>query len=251
MATSHYNLPTITGTDTIDGVNAINGLANAVDTAIYGVAASVPQGYTLPIANASTLGGVRGGGDVLVNSGNGDMTLAAGCVGNSQLATNAVGTANIQNTSISAAKLTSDVSTQLSAGYQASQTINGPHIKVAMTSSTGNLYGALFVNPATHLAVMKINAQGFTMNVTASNTSSTNPNATFSAIPVQYRPTSFFAELLAVESITGTGVINVFAGIRTDGVACVYYTNWSAGTASSQAVYGDCELIWYYGDESS
>ena len=32
MATTHYSFPTINGTDTIDGVNAINGLANAVDT---------------------------------------------------------------------------------------------------------------------------------------------------------------------------------------------------------------------------
>lgn len=37
MATTHYSFPTINGTDTIDGVNAINGLANAVDTALYNV----------------------------------------------------------------------------------------------------------------------------------------------------------------------------------------------------------------------
>lgn len=37
MATTHYSFPTINGTDTIDGVNAINGLANAVDTALYQV----------------------------------------------------------------------------------------------------------------------------------------------------------------------------------------------------------------------
>lgn len=37
MATTHYAFPTINGSDTIDGVNAINGLANAVDSALYNV----------------------------------------------------------------------------------------------------------------------------------------------------------------------------------------------------------------------
>ena len=35
MATTHYDFPTINGADAIDGVNAINGLANAVDTALF------------------------------------------------------------------------------------------------------------------------------------------------------------------------------------------------------------------------
>lgn len=35
MATTHYDFPTINGSDAIDGVNAINGLANAVDTALF------------------------------------------------------------------------------------------------------------------------------------------------------------------------------------------------------------------------
>lgn len=41
MATDHFNFPTIVGTDPIDGVNAINGLANAVDTAMYSLSADV------------------------------------------------------------------------------------------------------------------------------------------------------------------------------------------------------------------
>jgi hypothetical protein len=34
MATTNFNLPTIEDTDKIDGVSAINGLANAVDTVL-------------------------------------------------------------------------------------------------------------------------------------------------------------------------------------------------------------------------
>lgn len=51
MATTHYNFPTINGTDTIDGVNAINGLANAVDTALYNVE---QEGSGTPGANSIT-----------------------------------------------------------------------------------------------------------------------------------------------------------------------------------------------------
>lgn len=52
MATPNYNLPTIVGTDTIDLVNAINGLANATDTALHGVASEgiVPGANTVATA---------------------------------------------------------------------------------------------------------------------------------------------------------------------------------------------------------
>lgn len=43
MATQHYNLPTINGADPISSVNAINGLANAVDSALYVVDAEATQ----------------------------------------------------------------------------------------------------------------------------------------------------------------------------------------------------------------
>ena len=52
MATTHYNLPTINGTDTIDGVNAINGLANAVDNALYQVEESAGGGGSTPGYNS-------------------------------------------------------------------------------------------------------------------------------------------------------------------------------------------------------
>lgn len=54
MATSYYNLPTINGSDTIDGVNAINGLANATDTALHNVAIGIPDTSTIE-ANLSAL----------------------------------------------------------------------------------------------------------------------------------------------------------------------------------------------------
>lgn len=57
MATTHYSFPTINGTDTIDGVNAINGLANAVDTALY----NVEQEGGAPGANSITTSMIQNG----------------------------------------------------------------------------------------------------------------------------------------------------------------------------------------------
>jgi hypothetical protein len=58
MATTHYSFPTINGTDTIDGVNAINGLANAMDTALYQVE---QEGGGTPGANSINTSMIQNG----------------------------------------------------------------------------------------------------------------------------------------------------------------------------------------------
>lgn len=119
MATSHYNFPTINGTDTIDGVNAINGLANSVDAALFGVAGSIPQEYTLPIAGTTSLGGVRGSGDISVNASTGDMTLNDGTVTAGKLTAGAVTTDKVLNGAVTSEKLASGVATQVNNGNNA------------------------------------------------------------------------------------------------------------------------------------
>lgn len=119
MATSHYNFPTINGTDTIDGVNAINGLANSVDAALFGVAGSIPQEYTLPIAGTTSLGGVRGSGDISVNASTGDMSLNNGTVTADKLTTGAVTTDKVLNGAVTSEKLASGVATQINNGNNA------------------------------------------------------------------------------------------------------------------------------------
>lgn len=119
MATSHYNFPTINGTDTIDGVNAINGLANSVDAALFGVAGSIPQEYTLPIAGTTSLGGVRGSGDISVNASTGDMALNDGTVTASKLTAGAVTTDKVLNGAVTSEKLASGVATQVNNGNNA------------------------------------------------------------------------------------------------------------------------------------
>ena len=126
MATSHYNFPTINGTDTIDGVNAINGLANSVDAALFGVAGEIPEAYTLPIAGTTSLGGVRGSGDISVNASTGDMAigngtvtagkLATGAVTTDKLLNSAVNTDKVLNGAVTTEKLSSDVAAQINNG---------------------------------------------------------------------------------------------------------------------------------------
>lgn len=147
MATSHYNFPTINGTDTIDGVNAINGLANSVDAALFGVEGEIPEAYTLPIAGTTSLGGVRGSGDISVNANTGDMTINSGTVSASKLATGAVtpdkllngavNTDKVLNGSITTEKLSSDVAAQVNNGNNSWTQWSAAPITIGSAMSTG------------------------------------------------------------------------------------------------------------------
>ena len=146
MSTSRYNFPTINGTDTFDGVNAINGLANSVDAALFGVAGSIPEEYTLPIAGTTSLGGVRGSGDISVNASTGDMTLNDGTVTAGKLAAGAVTTDKMLNGGVTSEKLASGVATQINNGNNAWVQWSGETsaIGTAMTSGcTARAWGKL------------------------------------------------------------------------------------------------------------
>ena len=116
MATTHYSFPTINGTDTIDGVNAINGLANAVDTALYQVA---QEGGSAPGANS-------------------------------------INTSMIQNGAVTTEKLASAVQSQIQQGVNAESTaqqalaaVNATPTSVLASTSQGTIrahkYGPLVV----------------------------------------------------------------------------------------------------------
>lgn len=79
MGTANYNFPTIAAEDTANGVSAINGLANAVDTALKEVddKASGGEAYVLPPATTSKLGGVIIGDNLSVD-GSGRVSATAG-----------------------------------------------------------------------------------------------------------------------------------------------------------------------------
>lgn len=147
MATSHYNFPTINGTDTIDGVNAINGLANSVDAALFGVAGEIPEAYTLPIAGTTSLGGVRGSGDISVNASTGDMTIGNGTVTAGKLATGAVTadkmlngavtTEKVLNGAVTTEKISSDVAAQINNGNNSWTQWSAAPVTIGSAMATG------------------------------------------------------------------------------------------------------------------
>lgn len=156
MATSHYNFPTINGTDTIDGVNAINGLANSVDAALFGVAGSIPQEYTLPIAGTTSLGGVRGSGDISVSASTGDMSLNNGTVTADKLTAGAVTTDKVLNGAVTGEKLASGVATQINNGNNAWVQWSGETsaIGTAMTSGcTAYAWGSVVTVECANVSV--------------------------------------------------------------------------------------------------
>lgn len=64
--TEHYNLPTVEDGDNIDGAEQITALAEAIDAALYQISQQISPAYTLPVASADVLGGVRVGSGLSV-----------------------------------------------------------------------------------------------------------------------------------------------------------------------------------------
>ena len=158
MATTHYSFPTINGTDTIDGVNAINGLANAVDTALYRVE---QEGGSAPGTNSITTSMIQNG---------------------------AVTSEKLSNGAVTSEKLNSSVQNNITQGTQAFTTLNLPGERTPITTwqdsngftSTAH-NGFYVVYPSAKILVVKINIQG-SLNL-SQNTPGTFCTAT---LPSQY-----------------------------------------------------------------
>ena len=141
MATTHYSFPTINGTDTIDGVNAINGLANAIDTALY----QVEQ---------------EGGGTPDANSINTSM-IQDGAVTETKLAS-AV-TSKI-NQGVSAASTAESAQSTARSAQTTAQSALSQIGAVTQTQTTGTGGTAIYVyNPNTKLLVIRGYGSGLTI----------------------------------------------------------------------------------------
>lgn len=218
MATSHYNFPTINGTDTIDGVNAINGLANSVDAELFGVAGSIPQEYTLPIAGTTSLGGVRGSGDISVNAKTGDMTLNDGTVTAGKLTAGAVTTDKMLNGAVTSEKLASGVATQIN---------NGNNAWVQWSGETSAIGTAMASGCTAH-------AWGKVVTVVCSGVSVPgNQKTQIGTLGAQYAP-----------PVTATGLVASFSSgsIRTGflqvDISGNVFINMLTGTAETEAATG-------------
>ena len=256
MATTHYNFPTINGTDTIDGVNAINGLANSVDSALFGVAGEIPEGYTLPIAGTTSLGGVRGSGDISVNASTGDMTINANTVGSSELQTGAVTNNKLAGGSVGSGNLMPDVLTMVQQGAHAYTAVTAapqlyrlPDYTAGQYLTSGTIYSNYVINPSAHTCQLKIDASGVNINLPASNTSLENPLFALGTIPTQYRPATDYATMIWVQSGSDGYAIVYFLGVSKDGAVGIYHIN--ASSTRSGEMWSRGTMVYIYGSQAA
>lgn len=256
MATAHYNFPTINGTDTIDGVNAINGLAYSVDAALFGVAGEIPEAYTLPIAGTTSLGGVRGSGDISVNASTGDMTINANTVGSNELQTGAVMNNNLAAESVGTGNLMADVLAMLQQGAQAYTTVTAsprlyrlPDYTSGQYLTSGTIYANYVVVPSAHTCQLKIDASGVIINLPATNTSLENPLFALGTIPTQYRPATDYATMIWSQSGSDGYEALYFLGVSKDGAVGIYHVNTSGMRSGEMWCKGT--LLYTYGAQAA
>lgn len=256
MATSHYNFPTIVGTDTIDGVNAINGLANSVDAALFGVAGEIPQAYTLPIAGTTSLGGVRGSGDISVNATTGDMNINANTVGTNELQAGAVTNNILAVGSVDSGNLAPAVLTMAQQGAQAYSAVNAapqlyrlPDYATGQYLTDGVIYSNYVINASAHTCQLKIDASGATFNLPATNTTLESPLVALGTIPTPYRPASDYATMIWSQSGSDGYEIVYFLGVSKGGAVGIYHINASA--ARNGEMWSKGTLLYTYGAQAA
>lgn len=256
MATSHYNFPTINGTDTIDGVNAVNGLANAVDSALFGVAGSIPEGYALPIAGTTSLGGVRGAGQISVNPSTGDMAIVNNTIANSMLQAQCVSGSNIQSGSISTAQLSGEVNAQLSNGSLAYTAVSArpvatsaPNYNAQGYMTSGVIYSNYVVNEAAHMVSINVSCVGATFNLPATNTDETNMLAKLFTLPTSCRPSSVYSQLILVLVGGDSKATDIFVSVNVNGDVGLTHINYS-GQRDAAAFWGSGVITFFYGAQA-
>lgn len=211
MATTHYSFPTINGTDTIDGVNAINGLANAVDTALY----QVEQ---------------EGGGTPGANS---------------------INTSMIQDEAVTETKLASAVTTKIKQGVSAASTAESAQStaqsaqstaqsalsqigEVTQAQRTGTGGTAIYVyNPNTKLVVIR--GYGTGLNI------SSGQELSLGTIPSNLRPARQY-ESGVIGSASGGGALLTFSA-NTNGNLVI--RNQTQNTLNDVMYNG--QLVYYIG----
>lgn len=228
MATSHYNFPTINGTDTVDGVNAINGLANSVDAALFGVAGEITEPYTLPVAGTTLLGGVRGSGDISVNANTGDMTINSGTVTAGKLATGAVTSDKLLNGAVNTDKvLNGSVTTEKLSSDVAAQVNNGNNSWAQWSAAPVTIGSAMTAGCSAY-------AWGKIVTVTCSNVSLPgNVKRQIGTLGAQYAPAkNVTGSVLSL----GTGVVHPgFLQVDTEGNV---YVNMVTGSPATESATG-------------
>ena len=131
---------------------------------------------------------------------------------------------------------------------QGIESANTPKLFEFGKHASGNVYGTLCVNEATHLCVLRVSFWNFTPTGASGALS-----APVYTVPEEYRPTATFGQLADVNFDTGSGMVSSVTSLRfmnegggsgaSDGRVC--YVQYYRGSAT--AVSGEATLVWYYG----
>lgn len=237
MSTTYYNLPTINGTDTVDGVNAINGLANATDAALRQVANTIPDLSTL----------------------NAQVATLTQQVGSAQTtASNAATAASQANTAAQSAQGTAS-SAMVTASEAAAKLTVKPKLTGFPThgatekQTAGTIDSNFVVNELSQMVTVKVYMNNAAFNLAGGNTTIDNPLVTLGTIPEEYRATSAFEQLIFVGgSSAGKGVCLFYMFVDNDGRVGIYHTNYTTDAVSSFAdIYGTGIIAFFYGAETA
>lgn len=155
MATNYYSLPTINGTDTIDCVNAINGLATATDTTLHNIAGDIGDVATLDakVTNlTTTLNETTTTANTAYTTANQASSLATTANSTANTALNKANTALAAFESTPVSVLTSYVSTYVLDPSKFSVTSWGHVVQIRIT-------GGITLNTTSLVTVGQINSK--------------------------------------------------------------------------------------------
>lgn len=228
MATEYYSLPTINGADTIDGVNAINGLANATDAALRGVANSIPS---LDSVNSqlATLSQQVGTATTTANA----AASAASSANNN--ANSALSTANNAQTSVN--QISTNLTPTLETGSAQGTTLG---------FSAGSVAWSIATCEAAHLHIIKV--QTFSLQVPASKFASYTQ---LFNLPEGSYPTDNFRVLAGSLSSTGAyASLEMYVRIETNGAVSLNFHPTGTPSEEHFTFDGTIFIPMFYGFES-
>lgn len=228
MATTHYDFPTINGADAIDGVNAINGLANAVDTALFTVDSALGTAET---SIAQAIADAASASTAATAASTNAATAQASAIAAQNSATAAVNTANATATALNTFEQLFNLSpVSVSSGIAATGFNYSLTLAQDTTGSIYKFYGHFIKAAGTAGSVTRVAIPGgtgdYTYGVATGLMLNQASSTAYQVVPAGFRAQTTSAG--AVSSLTGCP----FA-VGTDGQIYIATQSSSSGSIST------------------
>lgn len=221
MATTAWKLPTINGTDTVDGVNAINGLANAVDTALTAVNTTASGAATAASTAQQTANTAKTSADTATKNASSALTAAQEA---GDQAAEAQTTAAQASASADTAK-TNAANALATANSNKTRLDAKPMLypQADKTIGAGVVYSNYVYSSLANYVTCKAYCAGISFSAAST--------VALFTLPSDRRPTAQFEQLIA---FNGSG--SLILGVNAQGVVSV--TASAAGTYTANGILG-------------